>query len=164
MIYTFVPGVGPARLKRAMQRADRVVELEPASHRDPSGAVPALALSIMRRDFDSAAVRDAVAAGRLRVRASVDDDELVDVIREELQLAWRDGASDYGIFGHSNEGVATLGHELAEAGVDHVLVGLPDAQGEAIAAMAVMCQFAIGAADSTAVRLALVAPGITTVT
>jgi len=155
MIYTFLPGVGPARLRRAKELADRVVELEPASHRDPSGAVPALALSIMHRDFDSAAVRDAVASGRLRVRTSVDDDELVDVIREELQLAWKEGARDYGIFGHSNEGVATLGHELSEAGVDHVLVGLPDAQGEAIAVMAVMCQFAIGGADSSELRLAL---------
>lgn len=155
MIYTFLPGVGPARLQRATELADRVVELEPASHRDPSGAVPALAQSIMQRDFESTAVRAAVASGKLRVRASVNDDELVDVIREELQLAWRDGARDYGIFGHSNEGVATLGHELSEAGVDHVLVGLPDAQGEAIAAMAVMCQFAIGASDSSAVRLAL---------
>ena len=147
--------MGPARLQRATELADLVVELEPASHRDPSGAVPALAQSIMQRDFDSTAVRDAHASGRLRVRASIDDEALVDVICQELRFAWRGGARDYGIFGHSNEGVASLGHDLSEAGIDHVLVGLSDAQGEAIAAMSVMCRFAIGAAGSSAVRLAL---------
>jgi DNA helicase II / ATP-dependent DNA helicase PcrA len=155
MIYTFLPGVGPRRLQQAGDLADRVVELEPASHRDPSGAISALALSIMKRDFGSAPVRDAVASGRLRVRVAVDDDELVDTLRQELKLAWLDGARDFGIFGHSNEGVSTLGHELSEAGIDHVLVGLPDAQGEAIAVMAVMCQFAVGVADSRALRVAL---------
>ncbi len=37
-----------------------------------------------------------------------------------------------------------MGYQLAEAGVDHVLIGLPDAQGEAVAAMAIMCEFAVG--------------------
>lgn len=155
MIYSFLPGVSPQRLRQANALADRVVELEPASHRDPSGAIPALAASIMRREFITDAVRGAVESGRLRVRADVEDHRVVEVIREELREAWRAGARDYGIFGHSNEGVASLGHELAEAGVDHVLIGLPDAQGEAVAAMAVMCQFAVGQADVLAVRVAL---------
>lgn len=155
MIHTFVRGVSSERLRHARALADLVVELEPASHRDPSGAIPALAASIMRRDFMTDAVRDAVESDRLSVRVDVDDDELVDAIRDELRSAWRAGARDYGIFGHSNEGVASLGHELAEAGIDHVLVGLPDAQGEAIAAMAVMCQFAVGETDARAVRSAL---------
>ena len=109
----------------------------------------------MQRDFASDAVRDAVTSGRLSVRVNVEDDQLVDAIRDELKSAWRAGARDYGIFGHSNEGVASLGHELAEAGIDHVLVGLPDAQGEAISAMAVMCQFTVGNADARAIRTAL---------
>ncbi len=155
MIYTFLQGVSPARLSHAIGLADRVVELEPVSHRDPSGSIPAVADSVRLRDFDSAAIQQAVRAGRLNVRTGVDDDSLIDVITQELKDAWESGARDYGIFGHSNEGVASLGHDLAEAGIDHVLIGLSDAQGEALAAMAVMCEVAVGKSDLQSLRVAL---------
>jgi hypothetical protein len=124
MIYSFLPGVGPQRLRQARALADRVVELEPTSHRDPSGGIPALAAEVLRRDFSTDPVRTAVQDGRLTVRSGVNDDDLVGVIGEELRSAWRAGARDYGIFGHSNEGVASLGQHLIEAGIDHVLIGL----------------------------------------
>lgn len=155
MIYSFLPGVGPQRLRQAKDLADSVVELESSSHRDPSGAIPALAAAVRWREFTAGAVTSAVEDGRLTVRAEVDDGDLVGVIGEELRSAWRAGARDFGIFGHSNEGVASLGHHLAEAGIDHVLIGLSDAQGEALATMATMCRFAVGVADLAAVRDAL---------
>lgn len=155
MIYSFLPGVGPQRLNQVKKVADLVVELEPASHRDPSGMIPALALSIMSRNFEAETVRHAIKLGRFRVITQVRDNQLVEIIRDELRRAWRAGARSYGIFGHSNEGVATLSHELSQAGIDHVLVGLPDAQAEAIAAMTVMCQFAVGIADDSNMRNAL---------
>ncbi len=155
MIYTYVRGVGPERVESVRALAASVIELEPASHRDPSGAIPALATSILRRDFTAVPVTTALASGRLRIRTNVDDDDLVDVITGELRLRWQDGAKDYGIFGYSNDGVADLSRQLGEAGVHHTLIGLPEAQGEAMSAMAVMCAFAVGLADARAVRLAL---------
>ena len=155
MIYTYVRGVGPERLESVRGLATSVIELEPASHRDPSGAIPALASSILRRDFTAVPVANALASGRLRIRRDVDDDDLIDVITGELKLRWQDGAKDYGIFGYSNDGVAELSRQLGDAGVHHVLIGLPEAQGEAMAAMAAMCGFAVGLLDAHAVRLAL---------
>ena len=155
MIYTFLPGVGPERLRRAEELATRVVELESASHRDPSGAIPALADAVRRRDFESPAVRSALDGSGLVVRSDVDDEALVEVIADELRAAWRSGATSFGIFGHSNEGVARLAHGLHEAGVDHVLIGLPDAQGEALVAMATLCGYALGTHDEPDIRQAL---------
>lgn len=156
MIYSFLPGVGPQRLQAVRQLASRVVELEAVSHRDPSGGIPAMAEAVRERDFESAAIQEAAALGRLSIRTCVDgEDVLLEVIREELKAAWSAGAKDYGIFGHSNEGVAALGHELAEAGIDHILIGLTDAQGEALVGMSVMCQVAVGTSDMPALRLAL---------
>jgi DNA helicase-2/ATP-dependent DNA helicase PcrA len=51
MIYTFIPGVSPERFRRVRQWADREIELLPRSHRDPSGAIPALAEAVRMRDF-----------------------------------------------------------------------------------------------------------------
>jgi DNA helicase-2/ATP-dependent DNA helicase PcrA len=156
LIYSFLPGVGPQRLRDVRQLATRVIELEPISHRDPSGGIPAMADAVRQRDFGSDAVRDADEQGRLSVRTGVDEDEhLLQVISQELKAAWAFGARDYGIFGHSNEGVAALGHDLAQAGIDHILIGLTDAQGEALVAMSVMFQVAAGTGDLPSLRLAI---------
>lgn len=157
MIYTFVRGVGSERLEVARGVADVVIELEPASHRDPSGAIPAFADAVRRRDFGHEAVTAAIDAGRLRVVADVDDGRLVEIIRRELSDAWQAGARSFGIFGHSNEGVARLGHGLHAAGIDHVLVGLPDAQAEALSTMAMLLALALGEATTHDVRAALAA-------
>lgn len=155
MIYSFLPGVGPQRLRSAAALADSVIELESVSRRDPSGGIPALAEAALRREFNGPAAHDARRNGRLTVRRSVNDDDLIAVISEELKRAWAAGDRDFGIFGHSNEGVASLGYELTEAGIDHVLIGLTDAQGEALAAMAAMCAFAAGLKNAADLRVAL---------
>lgn len=89
MIYTFVRGVSEERLREASDLANRIVELEEVSHRDPTGAIPALALAVMRRQFESEAVLDAIASGRLRVRTDIADDALIEVIKEELSDSYR---------------------------------------------------------------------------
>lgn len=152
MIYTFVPGVGPERLEVARGLADVIVELEAASHRDPSGAIPALADAVRQRNFAHDAVTAAIDGGRLRVRADVEDSELIDTIGEELRRVWRAGSRSFGIFGHSNEGVARLGYGMSEAGIDHVLVGLPDAQAEALTTMTTLLALAVGRAASSDMR------------
>jgi DNA helicase II / ATP-dependent DNA helicase PcrA len=73
MIYTFVRGVGPERLRWAEANADLLVPLEEASHRDPSGVVPAMAAAIRERDFEHDAVRHALESGALRVRKAADE-------------------------------------------------------------------------------------------
>jgi len=67
MIYTFLKGVGPKRLEDAMKIASRVIDLEPVSHRDPSGAIPAMAEAVRQRRFTDAAVLDVVRMGRLTI-------------------------------------------------------------------------------------------------
>jgi DNA helicase-2/ATP-dependent DNA helicase PcrA len=156
MIYsTFVPGVGLERLADAHTKADRVIQLEPTSHRDPTGTVPALADAVRRRDFGHNAVGHAHATGRLRVHPGVRDGDLLDVIQSELSAARAQGARSFGIFGHSNVGVAGLGQLLADAEIAHVLVGLPEAQGEALVALAVLVGFGMGEKSVQDVRVAL---------
>jgi DNA helicase II / ATP-dependent DNA helicase PcrA len=154
MIYTFVHGVGPERLRWAQARADLHVPLEEASHRDPTGVVPAMAAAVRERDFGHEAVRHAVATGALRVREA-DEQVLVESIVDEVREARRAGARSVGIYAHSNEGVARLGAALTEAGLTHSLIGIPEAQGEGVAALVVLTRFGLGEATADEVRIAL---------
>jgi DNA helicase-2/ATP-dependent DNA helicase PcrA len=157
MIYTFLKdrGVGPERLEEAVRIADRAVEFDARSHRDPTGAIPAMAEAIRRRQFTHEAVLDAIRSGRLTIMPDVPDERLITVVEQQVSAARAAGAVSVGIFGHSNEGVATLGAALARAGMDHVLVGLPEAHAEAIAALATLAEFAVGQATSEDVRVRL---------
>jgi len=155
MIYTFVPGVGPERLRWAANAAgDAVVELEEASHRDPSGVVPAMASAVRRRDFGGPAVIHALETGALHVR-SVSDERLIETVIEELRRARIRGNRSVGIYGHSNEGVARLGAALTGAGVSHTLVGIPEAQGEGVISLLALTKFGFGYADGEEARIAL---------
>lgn len=53
LIYGFLAstGVVPERMAATRALVDRAIELEPASHRDPSGAIPALATAMRERRF-----------------------------------------------------------------------------------------------------------------
>ena len=157
MIYTFLRqrGVGPQRLARGRAVAGRIVELETRSHRDPSGIIPAMAEAIRRRDFFAQAPREAFRTGRLRVLRDIQDDALPPLIQDEVRRVRAAGARTVGIFGHSNEGVATLGAALEQVGLDHVLVGLPEAHGEALVTLATLCAYSAGRVGLPDVRLAL---------
>jgi DNA helicase-2/ATP-dependent DNA helicase PcrA len=157
MIYTFLRrhGVGPRRLDEARALATRVIDLGVASHRDPSGAIPALADAVRRRVFDDDAILTAVDAGRLRVVASVDDGDLTGVVRAEVASLRLAGCRSIGIFAHSNDGVAALSSALAESGLDHVLIGIPESHAEALAAMGKLCAYGVGLASALQARTAL---------
>jgi DNA helicase-2/ATP-dependent DNA helicase PcrA len=114
MIYTFVPGVGPQRLEEARASAGRVIELEPQSHRDPSGVIPAMADSLRRRRFDDDAVKAAIASGRLTIVGGVTEEQVVNTMVGETKRANADGLRSVGIFAHSNEGVAHLSAGLKQ--------------------------------------------------
>ena len=157
MIYTFLKnqGVGASRLEEGRRRSQRVIELGSASHRDPSGAIPAMADAIRRRAFEDPAIDHAAKTHRLRVVGNVADDALTAVITEQVARLRNSGAKTVGIFGHSNQGVAMLGDSLARSGLDHVLVGIPAAQAEAFSALAHLCGFGIGLVKSQEARLGL---------
>ena len=155
MIYTFVRGVGPERLRVARSRAHDVVELQSTSFRDPSGCIPAMAEAIRERRFSANEVRHAVAEGRLAVHTRVTNDMAVDVLKSEVRIAREAGYGSVGIFAHSNEGVAQLGAELTDCGIQHSLVGIPEAQGEALAALSALSRYGAGLIEGDEVGLAL---------
>ena len=157
MIYSFLAkqGVGPQRIKEALKLASDVIELEPFSHRDPSGVIVRMAEAVQSRQFEHDSVITAIRTGRLKVLSGIDDDKLSGVISDQVGRLRGEGARSIGIFGHSNEGVATLGVALADSGLEHVLIGIPEAQAEAFAALATMCAFAVGLATSKDLRLGL---------
>jgi ATP-dependent DNA helicase UvrD/PcrA len=157
MIYTFLKhtGVGPKRLEDAKRIATRVIDLESQSHRDPSGAIPAMAEAVRLRRFTDNAVVTALRAGRLTVIPNIADAALTKAIADEVARVRASGASTVGIFGHSNEGVAELGAALISSGLDHVLVGIPEAHGEALICLATLCAFAAGKTTWEEVRVQL---------
>lgn len=155
MIYTFVRGVGPQRLQAARDRAHDVIELQATSFRDPSGCIPAMAEAIRERRFAAGEVHHAVGEGRLAVHTGVTDDTALGILKAELGVARQSGLGSVGIFGHSNEGVAQLGAALTDNGIEHSLVGLPEAQGEALAALSALSQYGAGLIDDDGVGLAL---------
>ena len=152
MIYTFVKGVSPQRFQQVREWSDREIELNPRSHRDPSGAIPALAEAIRQRQFDHEAVVETLRSGRLVIHFDVDDDGRLDILRDVIRDARRQGFRDVGIFAHSNAAVAELAEQLNGAGIDHVLVGIPEAHSEALASMATQCAFALKLATFEDVR------------
>jgi DNA helicase-2/ATP-dependent DNA helicase PcrA len=155
MIYTFIPGVSPERFRQMREWADREIELNPRSHRDPSGAIPALAEAIRRRQFDHEVVAEALRNGRLTIHFDVDRDRHPDLLGEAIKEARRQGSRDVGIFVHSNAAVAELADQLNNVGIDHVLVGIPEAHAEALASMATQCAYAMGLATDDEVRESL---------
>jgi DNA helicase II / ATP-dependent DNA helicase PcrA len=155
MIYTFVPGVGPERLAWARDAAgEAIIELEAASHRDPSGVIPAMAAAVRERAFDDAAVLHAVDTEALRIRTATDDD-LIEKIADELRARRAAGHRSIGIYGQSNDGVAQLGASLTDAGVVHTLVGIPEAQGEGLSSLMALTKYGCGDASVEEARIAL---------
>ena len=152
MIYTFREGVSPSEFRQLRERVDREIELDPRSYRDPSGAIPALAEAIRQRQFDHEAVIETLRSGRLVIYFDVDSDGRRDVLSDVVTQARRQGSRDVGVFAHSNAAVAELAEQFNAAGIDHVLVGIPEAHAEALAAMAAQCSFALGNATDEQVR------------
>ena len=152
MIYTFIKGVSPERFRELEDWADRLIQLDPRSHRDQSGAIPALAEAIRQRRFDDEAALEALRSGRLEIHFDVADDERQDLLSALVTDARDRKYRDVGIFAHSNASVAELAEELSEVGIDHVIVGIPEAHAEALGSMAAQCLFAKGLATDEEVR------------
>ena len=146
LIYGFLASTGVALERMAYTRSwvDRVIELEPDSHRDRTGAIPALATAIRERRFTEPVIADAIENRRLHIHNGVEQDQLVASIGAALDAAWERECRTFGVFAHSNQSVATLSFRLRQAGIDHYLVGLPDAEADALTAMLAITRFAYG--------------------
>lgn len=152
MIYTFIPGVSPERFAQIRASVDQVIELQPVSYRDPSGAIPALAEAIRARRFDDAAVLEALSNGRLTILRTSNELEYPRLIQDQIAHNKR---KEIGIFAHSNAAVAELADQLSEAGIEHVLIGIPEAHAEALSAMSAQCGYAVGLTTSTDINTGL---------
>ena len=154
MIYTFVTGVSPHQFQQVREWVDKEVLLLPSSHRDPSGVIPSVAEAVRVRDFKHEAVVEAIRTGRLYIHFGVDGDDY-NVLASEIDKAWKMGSRDVGIFAHSNAAVGEVADFLNSVGIEHALVGIPEAHAEALGAMAVQCAYAVGRADDDEVRESL---------
>ncbi len=141
MIYDFRADVGPRRLAQLRLLGPREIALEPASHRDPTGVMPALAVALRRRDVRDAVVGAAMIAGRLRVAMVADP---WGGAIEEVKALRRAGHQTVGVFVTKREFVEALAREFVDARIRHEIAGLDAAAGEAQAAIAAMARFAVG--------------------
>ena len=156
MIYSsFVPGVSPEQFQRVREGVDREIVLLPRSHRDPSGVIPAVAEAVRERDFDNEAVFEAIRTGRLYIYFGVDSNEYQDILVTEIKKNRSLGLRDVGVFAHSNVAVAEVAELLSDAGIDHALIGIPEAHAEALGSMVVQCAYAAGLMEDDVLRESL---------
>ncbi len=124
-----------------------VYDLGYDSRRDPSNVIPRAAAAIRERDYGSDAIADACRNDRLRIvqySASEDGfDALVDLIRE----AQRGGASQLGVFLATNRSVNDFAERLRAEEMEHEIIGLSGAAGEAQLAIAACARFVVGDGD-----------------
>lgn len=154
MIYGFVRGVDPKRMEEAEEKADRIIDLEEASHRDTSNVIPAMAAAVRKRDFGDSAISAAIEGGRLEI-CECTGDETPARVANEIARQRSNGCRTIGVFETTNAAVAELGAELTDIGVDYTLMGLPEAHGEAIMAMAQLVAMGLGVEEWSEAELQL---------
>jgi DNA helicase-2/ATP-dependent DNA helicase PcrA len=154
-IYSSLPdavGVGPERLAAALALPGaRQITLPEASHRDPTGVLPAAAAAIRVRDFSHDAVTVAMTSGRLQVRAGLDPAHEAATVAAVVRDLRAEGHT-VGVFSHHTDSTTTLSDQLQQSGVDHEIIGLPESVTAALDAQHAMIAFAGGTADWDLVR------------
>jgi DNA helicase-2/ATP-dependent DNA helicase PcrA len=154
-IYASLPdavGVGPERLAAALALPGaRQITLPEASHRDPTGVLPAAAAAIRVRDFSHDAVTTALASGRLQVRAGLNPAHEAATVAAVVGDLRAEGHT-VGVFSHHVDSTTALSDQLQQSGVDHEIIGLPESVTTALDAQHAMVAFAGGAADWDLVR------------
>jgi DNA helicase-2/ATP-dependent DNA helicase PcrA len=120
-IYTDLPdaiGVGAERLAAALALPGaRQITLPEASHRDPSGVLPAAA-AIRVRDFSHDAVITAITSGRLQVHAGLDPTREAATVAAVVRDLRTEGHT-VGVFSHHSDSTTILSDQLQQSGVDH---------------------------------------------
>ena len=145
MIYSsFVPGVSPYQFQLLRQAMNKEIALLPQSHRDPSGVIPSAAEAIRLRNFRDETVVEAIQTGQLHIHFDVEPDAYQGILVSEINKTRQLGLRDVGIFAYSNIAVAEMAELLNGAGIDHALIGIPEAHAEALGVMAAQCAYTVG--------------------
>lgn len=142
-IYAQLKGIDPeVRVKQALDLPGAIrVDLPVASHRDPSGLLPAAADAARQRRFDDEAIVHAVQSGRLvvsRVPDALRHTHIIDLVRAE-----RERRNTVSVFTHTNAATAALSDALTAADHHHEQVGLSEAYGEALKAQMALLRYAL---------------------
>lgn len=144
-IYTFrsADGVRAERIDDAARSAgvDGVVRLPPASHRDKTGLIPAIAEAIMRREFNDEAIREGLRDGRLLVETGISANEEAETVAAHVRALVEQDLS-IGIYCHHNDMLASLSDQLQDEGIDHDIAGLSDSLSMSILAQVDICRYA----------------------
>ncbi|MCM4082266.1 UvrD-helicase domain-containing protein [Paractinoplanes hotanensis] len=153
-IYEDMKKINPARrveLAKSLPGAI-TLPLPAASHRDPSGVLPAAADAARQRHFDDPAIHQAVVGGRLTVTRSAAAD-----VFEHVVALIRDARArqhTVNIFTHTMAATSLLSDLLVRQRIVHEQVGFTEANAEAIAAQHALLQFGLNI-DGANVRRAL---------
>lgn len=142
-IYAEMKGIDPeARILNALLLPGALrIDLPAASHRDPSGVLPAAAEAARERRFNDPALVYAVETGRLIVtRVTADDrvDRVVQLVQTERAVG-----HSVSVFTHTNASTTELSDALTAARILHEQVGLSEAYGEALNAQFAMIRYAL---------------------
>ena len=78
--------------------------------------------------------------------------DVPEVVGSEIRRLRSEGFRTIGVFETTNVGAATLGAELTGEGIAHTLIGLPEAHGHALVAMASIVRCGLGLASFEEVR------------
>ena len=155
MIYTFLPGISPEQFSQMRNWVDQEIELKPHSHRDTTGGIPALAEAIRKRQFHDEAIVTALRNGNLKVHLDTDKETVPDLLSKLIRDERQKGSRDIGVFSQANADVAKIAKQLDAAGINSVLVGIPEAHAEALTSMATQCAFSVGLATAREMRESL---------
>jgi len=161
-IYAGMKHIDPVqRMDAALSLPGAVrVDLPPASHRDPTGVLPAAAEAARSRRFDDEAIVVAVCTGRLILHRATGGG-YGDV--EDITKAARERRRTVSIFTHTNEATTALSDALSSAGIMHEQVGFGEAHAEAVKAQRALLRWALlheqGARRALAVYVAATSRG-----
>lgn len=146
-IYTaFVPGTRRDRIDRFARSAGvSVIDLKSASFRDPSLVIPKAAAAIRDGRFDASEVTAALQSGRLRVLQAEADTDYFDALVQVIRDLGPGPARTVGVFFRTNLTVTEFARRLRDEGVEHEIIGLDAASGEAQMAAAAIGLHAAGA-------------------
>jgi DNA helicase-2/ATP-dependent DNA helicase PcrA len=142
-IYADMKGIDPdARIGAALELPGAMrIDLPAASHRDPSGVLPAAADAARERRFDDPALAHAAASGRMVATRATD--EMRDTVVVNLVKSARESRQTVCVFTHSNVATAALSDALTAAATRHEQVGLSEAYGEALTAQLALLRYAL---------------------
>ncbi len=119
-----------------------LINLPTASHRDPTGVLPAAADAARERRFDDPAIAAAVANDRIRLTRVAANENAHEAVIELVQ-AERDAGHSVSVFTHTIDATAELSDALTAAGIRHEQVGFSEAYGEALKAQLALLKFAV---------------------